>query len=237
MDIDHWIKILEVIVSLVQAIIWPLIALFVLVYLGKTVKAYVDSLGKDKNVSEVGVEAGTTGFKFNVKREVEIATNLTLAMKKDASTNTSTDEQTPSEAKTQNALDIASQAASSQTVQRIAGKKVLWVDDHPDNNIYPRRALEALGIQFDISTSTDNALTKIKASNYDAIISDMGRGNDGQAGFTLLEKLKAELNGQMPPFIIYAAKQSNEDTIKRGGFGSTNKAQELFQIVINALMK
>ncbi len=92
MDIDHWIKILEVVVSLIQAIIWPLIALFVLVYLGKTVKAYVDSLGKDKNVSEIGVKASTTGFEFNVKREVEVATNLALAMKKDASTQIPSDE-------------------------------------------------------------------------------------------------------------------------------------------------
>ena len=236
MDIDHWIKLLEVVVSLIQAIIWPLIALFVLVYLGKTVKAYLDSLGKDKNVSELGAELSTTGIKFNVKREVEVATNLALAMKKDASTEPF-DEQTPSAEKTQNAIEIASQITSSQTVQRIAGKKVLWVDDHPDNNIYPKRALEALGIQFAISTSTDDALAHIKATNYDAIISDMGRGTDTHAGFTLLDKLKAERNSQMPPFIIYAARQNNEDTIQRGGFGSTNKAQELFQLVIEALMK
>jgi CheY-like chemotaxis protein len=40
----------------------------------------------------------------------------------------------------------------------LAGKSILWVDDRPANNIYERQAMEALGIRFTISTSTEEAL-------------------------------------------------------------------------------
>jgi CheY-like chemotaxis protein len=50
---------------------------------------------------------------------------------------------------------------------------VLWVDDHPSNNYYKRKALELLGIHFTISTSTADALEKASKHKYDVIISDM----------------------------------------------------------------
>lgn len=56
------------------------------------------------------------------------------------------------------------------------------MDDNPANNNYERQALEALGIRFTISTSTEDALEKIKVQNFDAVISDMGRPPDTQAG-------------------------------------------------------
>src|SRR5438045_79294 len=59
MDIDHWIKMLEVIVQMLQVLIWPVLALVALLYLGKTLKTYLNDLGRDKNVSEVSAEAGT----------------------------------------------------------------------------------------------------------------------------------------------------------------------------------
>jgi CheY-like chemotaxis protein len=234
MDIDHWIKLLEVLISLLQVLIWPFIAGLALLYLGKTLKNYVDDLRRDKNVSELSAEVGTTGVKLNVKRQVEIVENLTLAKSK--STESQSGEQAHAEVKTREVLHIASKIATSQTVQQVAGARVLWVDDNPSNNVYERRALEALGIQFTLSTSTQDALDKLRLDSYDVIISDMGRSSDKQAGYTLLGELR-KLN-VLTPFIIYAGSNRPEhkaEVIRRGGLGTTNNPQELFQLVINAI--
>jgi CheY-like chemotaxis protein len=243
MDIDHWIKVLEILVSVIQALIWPLLALFALLYLGTTLKKYLEYLGKDRSVSEVSAEAGPAGVKFNVKRAVEIATNLTLADKKSRPTESSSDEKAPSEIKTQEVLNIASQAASSETVLKLAGAKVLWVDDNPENNYYERSALEALGIRFTISTFTEDALEKVRYDTYDAIISDMGRQPPDRttpyeqyAGYTLLKELRER--GIRTPFIFYASSDRPEHEAlakSRGAFGSTGNPRKLFQLVIDAI--
>jgi CheY-like chemotaxis protein len=121
---------------------------------------------------------------------------------------------------------------------KLNGAKVLWVDDNPFNIGYPKNALEVLGIQFTMSTSTEEALEKIHLQKYDVIISDMGRPPDMQAGYTLLEELqKRSIN---IPFIICSSSDRPEhraEAARRGAFGSTNNSQELFNLVISALVK
>ncbi len=228
MDIDHWIKLLEVLVSLLQVLIWPAFALFVLFYLGTTLKNYLNDLRRDKNVREVSAEAGPAGVRFNVKREVEVATNLALAVK--------SHESTSSEVKTQEVVNLVSRATTAQTIQQVAGTNILWVDDRPANNQYERRALEALGIHFTLSTSTEDALAKVNTQSFHVIISDMGRPPDRRAGYTLLEALRKQ--NILVPFIIYAGSRTpeeQEETRRRGGFGMATNARDLFQLVLDAI--
>src|SRR5258708_5452161 len=82
-----------------------------------------------------------------------------------------------------------SELITPKATRQLAGATVLWVDDRPNNNTSERQALEELGIQFTISTSTEDALEKLQQENYNVIISDMGRPPDRQAGYTLLEEI------------------------------------------------
>ena len=129
-----------------------------------------------------------------------------------------------------------SELITPKASQQLAGATVLWVDDRPENNTNERQALEKLGIQFTISTSTDDALEKLQHGNYTVIISDMGRPPDKQAGYTLLEEIRNR--GVTTPFIIYAGSRSpehNAETRRRGGLGTTNMAIELFEMVVDAI--
>ena len=113
---------------------------------------------------------------------------------------------------------------------------MLWVDDRPNNNINERQSLEALGVSFVLATSTDEAIDKIKRQSFDAIISDMGRPPDPQAGYTLLDKLRA--SGNQTPFVIYAGSRSPEhqaEARRRGAVGCTNRPNELFEMVLSVL--
>jgi CheY-like chemotaxis protein len=132
--------------------------------------------------------------------------------------------------------DVVSAASTPRATRLLRDARVLWVDDRPANNQHERAALERLGIRFDISTSTKDALEKVRSHPYDAIISDMGRPLDPHAGYTLLEELRKA--NRTIPFIIYAGSNLPEDKAlarSKGAVGSTNHPQELFEMVIGAI--
>ncbi|MEY4517534.1 MAG: hypothetical protein RLZZ499_133, partial [Cyanobacteriota bacterium] len=132
---------------------------------------------------------------------------------------------------------LVSRVFHPRVIGRLMNKKILWVDDRPNNNFYPRRALEALGIQVTISTSTQDALEKLRQDNYDVVISDMGRPPDDRAGYILLDEIQKM--GISIPFIIYAAgsnlPEHKAKARKKGAYGSTNLVTELFELVISSI--
>jgi hypothetical protein len=115
-------------------------------------------------------------------------------------------------------------------------RTILWVDDRPNNNIYERRAMAAYNITFDLATSTGEALAKLRKTKFDAIISDMGRPPDMQAGYTLLDALRG--SGDLTPFFIYAGSDSPQHlrlALSKGAQGSTNSSDKLIANVLESL--
>jgi len=116
-------------------------------------------------------------------------------------------------------------------------KRILWVDDRPENNTYERRALEPLGLEFTLALSTQEALDLLSKNRFAAIISDMGRKEGPREGYALLEALRA--SDPHTPFFIYAGSNApahKREALARGAQGSTNMAQELFDMVIRTLV-
>jgi CheY-like chemotaxis protein len=123
-------------------------------------------------------------------------------------------------------------------IHRAEQATVLWVDDRPRNNSYERQALEALGITFVLATSTDEALNELGRRPFNVIIWDMSRPPDPHAGYTLLDKIRAE--GNQTPFIIYAgsrAPQHVAESRRHGADGCTNRPDELFEMVLSAVAR
>jgi CheY-like chemotaxis protein len=145
---------------------------------------------------------------------------------------------------TQENVDVR---AIAQTVQNFAPTNsakatahrahILWVDDNPDNNIYERQAFEAVGVTFELARSTKQALKLLKENSFTAIISDMGREEGPREGYVLLDALRG--TGDLTPFFIYAGSNSPAhkcEAAKHGGQGTTNRAQELFEMVMGTLI-
>jgi hypothetical protein len=82
---------------------------------------------------------------------------------------------------------LSSVVPDEMSLQRLAEAKVLWVDGRPEGNRFGRSAMRHLAIAVDQSTSTGDALKRLKVDSYDLNISDMGRSPDSRAGYTLLE--------------------------------------------------
>ncbi|KMN48299.1 histidine kinase [Chromobacterium violaceum] len=114
---------------------------------------------------------------------------------------------------------------------------VLWVDDHPENNVYERQAFEAVGLKFSLALTTDDALAALERQKFAAVISDMGRKEGPREGYVLLDAMRAE--GNQTPLFFYASSNTPEhksETREHDGQGCTNNAQELFHMVTKAVI-
>ena len=116
--------------------------------------------------------------------------------------------------------------------------QILWVDDRPENNTYEREAFEAIGLQFTLSLSTDDAFDQLSQNKYSVIISDMGRREGPREGYVLLDRLRKE--GDLTPLLFYAASnapQHIQETLEHGGQGCTNNPRDLFEMVTKAVIE
>jgi DNA-binding response OmpR family regulator len=82
--------------------------------------------------------------------------------------------------------------------------RVLWVEDHPENNIYEKQFFEKHKIAVHPVSSSTDAFKLLAIYKYDLIISDMGRGEDRLAGARLVERMRA--NGDRTPVVIYTVR-------------------------------
>jgi CheY-like chemotaxis protein len=226
MSVDNIVKLLDAIAKLLNVLIWPAILLFILIRFGRDLREFFSSLG-ELSFKGAGLEAS---FK---RKQAEVVAALSAA----AASKPNEDNTRESIAKeAMIAADVVAEVVTPRTIRRASRSTVLWVDDNPNNNIYARKPLEALGVSLVLAQSTDEALKKISRQRFDAIISDMGRPPDSRAGYTLLDKLRS--SGDKTPFIIYAGSRDPEhvkESRGHGAIGCTNNANELFEMVLSAL--
>jgi CheY-like chemotaxis protein len=225
-SIDDIVKLLDAIAKLLNVLIWPAVLLFILIRFGRDLRDFIASLG-ELSVKGAGFEASLK------KKQAEVAAALAVAAASRSDGDMSR-ESAAQEAKI--AADVVSEIVTPRVIRRASRSTVLWVDDNPDNNLYERRALEALGVNFVLATSTEEALRKTSKQRFDAVISDMGRPPDPRAGYTLLGQLRA--NGDQTPFVVYAMSRDPKhvaESRRHGAIGCTNNANELFEMVLSAL--
>lgn len=113
--------------------------------------------------------------------------------------------------------------------------RVLWVDDHPENNLEERRFLEAQRVAVYTATSTEDALKLLAMydGRYDAVISDMGRGEESLAGLKLVERMRER--GDATPFYMYTIFPSDKQrqlVVEAGGQGVAVASEELYGFIL-----
>jgi CheY-like chemotaxis protein len=227
MTVEQVTGLLNAVTELLGVLVWPAVVVFVLVRFGPSLREFFGSLG-ELTFKAAGIEATAK------RRQAEVAAALGAAIANSATAASETPAQAAERAR--DVAEVVAERVNTRTVRRTKGSRVLWVDDRPTNNVFERRSLEALGVDFDISTSTEDALSKLSAGSYDAVLSDMGRPPDPRAGYTLLDAMRQR--GLRTPFIIYAGSNAPEhkaEARQHGAIGSTNRADELFELVLNAV--
>ena len=125
----------------------------------------------------------------------------------------------------------------------LAGRRILWVDDVPANNRNERRMLRGLGMVSEAAVSTEEALARLgrDESQFDLLISDVARDGDREAGMKLVAGYAGlvEKQGRTPddrlPLIFYLGRYDPKDGTPAGAFGITNRPDQLLHLVIDAL--
>lgn len=116
--------------------------------------------------------------------------------------------------------------------------RVLWVDDHPQNNLYEKRFFENHRIAVHNVTGSADALRLLAMYDYDVVISDMGRGEDRLAGLKLAAQMRAREH--TTPLIIYtvrpdgaAAQQAQREMVAEAGAqGVVVTPQEVRSVIL-----
>lgn len=222
MNSNQVTSLVNAIAQLLGVVIWSAVLIFFLIRFRTALADFFANLG-EFSLRAPGLEATAK------RQQVEAAAALGAATAARASTD---DTQTTAA----DPRDVAAALPTPRAQRRLQGSRILWVDDRPDNNRFERQALAAYGISIDLSTSTEDALEKIRQRSYDLIISDMGRPLDARAGYTLLDQLRK--TGDKTPYVIYAGSRAPEnvqEARQHGAIGSTNSPQELVAVVTKAL--
>lgn len=202
-------------------VLFPVIVLFIFVYLvvWHTAKLFAPSdFANQQNYVDL------------INKEIFAAASLAVASTKDRGAEGRVD--------IGNIVSVIRESSGRSRERNSDSRRhLLWVDDRPDNNVYERKAFEAVGIKISLSTSTNEALDMIRSGEFGAIISDMGRKEGPKEGYVLLNALRSM--GDETPFFIYAGSNLPEhrrEALSRGAQGSTNNPQDLFEMVTRELM-
>jgi CheY-like chemotaxis protein len=113
------------------------------------------------------------------------------------------------------------------------GAKILWVDDHPRNNLNEIRVLEQFGIRTDQVRSTTEALNRLLGRSFDVILSDMDRDGDNNAGMDVLRALRS--SGCPIPLVFYVGKVHPTRGVPAGAFGIADQPEPLIHLVLDVL--
>jgi len=134
-------------------------------------------------------------------------------------------------------------AAREQIIRRtsflaplLRNSHILWVDDHPENNISQRNFLQSIGISIDCAQDNRTAYLllerqRLNDTPYDLVISDYDRDQEhGETGFRLLQEMRAR--GYQQKVIYFTA---SEEKKPADAFALTNRSKDLLNFIFDVL--
>ncbi|MGW6612524.1 response regulator [Streptomyces erythrochromogenes] len=198
----------RLVLSYVKAFVWPAVVLYVLLRYRKEIGDVIRRLK--------GLQTAAVSFEFAEEAR-------TLLDQASAAT------KTPVPASVRHGVLRRLEHAKDL----LQGGKVLWVDDHPKGNASLVQLFQSIGMDVDEAISTDEALGLLQRHSYDLILSDIGRGDDGQAGIRMMEDL--DRLGIDTPVVIYTMGFDYERGFPRRAFAVTEVPDEVVHYVIDLM--
>lgn len=171
---------------------WPVIFLFVLVALMEPMKAVIES-------RKLSIRVGD--YELNIQDATRQQDQIIEDIRQDV--NRLFDHL--------NLQDSGEADEPDGTLTRDRLKSVLWVEDTPQNSAYLIEAIRSKGVEVAIARSTREAVKALKASEFSAIVTDMGRmepdssEKNPTAGLELVEAAR-KLNPDIP-ILVYTSRE------------------------------
>ena len=114
----------------------------------------------------------------------------------------------------------------------LRGARVLWVDDHPENNSWERELFRSLGVVIVSVESTRSAVASTKTESFDVVISDIRRDSEPVDGIDGAMQVR----DAMPTLpIVFYIQDVTSSQIPEPASGITNEPNELLHLVLDRL--
>lgn len=209
------------IIDSVSRLLWPVLAVIVLWKLYPSVLKIIESRGFKVKVGEmeVTVQEASDQLRAQVEDLQKKVSELRLQVQ-------------------QQEEPVLTPSTIGEPI-RESIRRILWVDDHPENNAYEIATLRSEGFEVRQAISTDEAVRVLMSGRFDAdaLISDMGREEGGKyqpvAGLRLIE-LARESDIQVPIFVYTTSRSTSkyrEEVVAASGNGITASPVELFEMI------
>jgi len=111
--------------------------------------------------------------------------------------------------------------------------QLLWVDDHPENNISERRILTSLGVAVDTARSTSEVLDLLPNTSYDLIFSDLKRDGVEDEGIRFLDQVVTLKHRK--PTIFYTGKSDISRGLHPLSFAIATRPDHLLHYIMDVL--
>jgi CheY-like chemotaxis protein len=177
-------------ITSVANLLWPLTVLLLILIFRGQLRHVIRSAGQREVSLEVGGQKITLG-------ELSQAQNATIAdlQKQVASLQDALGDHGTGDKPT----------IPSEPIEPSAPFTVLWVDDHPENNVLQIAQLRDNGVRVDLAHTTQEGVGLFSRHRYRMVISDMDRTENGIEVADAGVRLVAELRTLDPaiPIVIY----------------------------------
>ena len=188
--------------DLAPHVIWPAVILIIIARIGP--KRIADALANARKISFAGVEID---LKENIAEVVQ-AKGIEHSSQLEGQT--------------------ARRAHRLATVT--TGARLLWIDEHPQNNVNEIGLFKRLGMQIDLASTDDEATQRLSQGAYDVVLSNWTRAGDPDAGKNFIPQVRgAMLN---PEIVFYVGKPRD---LPSTAFGLTTRPDELLNLVFDVL--
>ncbi|RYD85005.1 MAG: hypothetical protein EOP61_39385 [Sphingomonadales bacterium] len=119
---------------------------------------------------------------------------------------------------------------AERSLSLTTGARLLWIDEHPGNNVNEIQLFRRLGIHIDLATTDDDAAKRLAGAVYDVVVSNMTRADDEEAGAKFLPQI---LSATPPPHVIFYV--GRDRAVPVGALGLTTRPDELLNLLLDAL--
>ncbi len=154
----------------------------------------------------------------------------------------------------QQAVGQAAKRSVLERLQRnselLGRARILWADDHPENNAAIIELLRRFGAVVETPRSNADGLALLRASRHDVVISDVSRENEGPGSdLKGLEFAEQVFNGWGIRVLLFTARfnpatvpnKSDQERlalvrlVQRCVFGITNRTDEALHLILDVL--
>lgn len=213
-------EIARFILDLIRALIWPIVVTILVLRFKTSIEKLVERFRTAQNL-----KVGVSGLSVEMSGVLETAAHLGATIKTD---------EADREGVIREIANSLSQAAKTGEIRQLDGKRVLWVDDEPQNNENGVRALRSQGVEVITSMTTADALRKAKESRFDIVVTDQRRVEDGRENRTAGDELLRQMRGIgiKTPVILSTAFPNRSEAQSAGFYDVTSTQHGVFELVM-----